>query len=499
MSFSDGVAAITSIKETHKLGATPQTSRALRGPVTRMERIASIDTLRGIALLWILFSNIDIFSGPETFFELPQGLPDTTFMNAHLHLNLLFLFFKWITTEGKARFLFSILFGVGLCLMTERAERMDRTGSLADIYLRRNFWLCVFGLLHGIFIWAGDILLTYGLAGLLVLYPCRKLGARTLLIAGALVTCVSSLLLPYFLGTAGDIDLSQQGQAVVDAREAGAALTPDQVKIEEQWHALQAAHAVVVPPLDGGRSQAQPYLATVAGQFHALFTELLISRGFVVLEAVGGMLFGMGLYKIGFLLAKYSWRTYVWCAFFGLLFSAPIYVTGMWKVYQNQFNFITAEIWLYLPYETLRLISGIGMLSILMLFIKSNLLRGVKTALAAVGQMAFTNYILTSLVCQWLFMWNPWALYGKLTYLQHHLLMSCIWVLNIAASLLWLRSFQFGPLEWVWRSLTYWKLQPMRRYRSSFGYGIDNPRIADGSIIRDVTRPREMHRTVWRQ
>ena len=144
MSFSDGVAAITSIKETHKLGATPQTSRALRGPVTRMERIASIDTLRGMALLWILFSNIDIFSGPETFFELPQGLPDTTFMNAHLHLNLLLLFFKWITTEGKARFLFSILFGVGLCLMTERAERMDRTGSLADIYLRRNLWLCLY-------------------------------------------------------------------------------------------------------------------------------------------------------------------------------------------------------------------------------------------------------------------------------------------------------------------------------------------------------------------
>ena len=139
------------------------------------------------------------------------------------------------------------------------------------------------------------------------------------------------------------------------------------------------------------------------------------------------------------------------------------------------------------------------MLSILLLFIKSNLLRGVKTALAAVGQMAFTNYILTSLVCQWLFMWNPWALYGKLTYLQHHLLMSCIWVLNIAASLLWLRAFQFGPLEWVWRSLIYWKLQPMRRYRSSFGDGIDNPRIADGSIIRDVTRPREVHRTVWRQ
>jgi uncharacterized protein len=347
--------------------------------------------------------------------------------------------------------------------MTERAERMDRTGNLADIYLRRNLWLCVFGLLHGIFIWDVDILLTYGLAGLLILYPCRKLGARTLLIFGAVVTCASSLLLPYFLGTAGDIDLYRQSQAVVAARQAGGVLTPDRLKIEEQWRALQAAHAVVVPPLDGGQSQAQPYLATVAAQLHALFAELLVSRAFVVLEAVGGMLFGMGLYKTGFLLAKYPWRTYVWCGFFGLLFSAPIYVTGIWKVYQNEFNFIAAEIWLYVQYEILKLISGIGMLSILMLFIKSNLFRPMKIALAAVGQMALTNYILTSLVCQWLFLWSPWALYGKLTYIQHHLVMCCVWALNIALSLLWLRNFQFGPLEWIWRSLTYWKLQPIRR------------------------------------
>ena len=462
MRFPDGADAITSIKETHKLAATSQKSQPLGGPVTREERIATIDILRGIALLWILFSNIDIFSGPETFFELPQGLPDTTFMNAHLHLNLLLLLFKWITTEGKARFLFSMLFGIGLCLMTDRAERMGRTGSLADIYLRRNFWLCVFGLLHGTLLWPGDILLSYGLAGLLFLYPCRKMGARTLLILGGLVTCVSSLFLPYFLGAAGDIDLSRQGQAVVGARQTGAALTRDQVKIEEQWHALQAVHTVVVPPLDGGPSQAQPYLATIASQFHALFTELLISRGFVVLEAVGGMLFGMGLYKIGFLLAKNSWRTYSLYAFFGLLLSAPPYVTSLWRVYQGQFDFITAEVWLYLPYEILKLISGIGMISILMLFIKSNLFRGVKMALAAVGQMALTNYILTSLVCQWLFMWSPWALYGRLTYLQHHLVMAYVWVLNIALSVLWLRKFQFGPLEWVWRSLTYWELQPIR-------------------------------------
>src|SRR5258708_39164937 len=120
-----------------------------------------------------------------------------------------------------------MLFGVGLCLMTERNERTDSTGSLADIYLRRNFWLCVLGLLHGILVWAGDILLTYGLAGLLILYPCRKLGARTLLIVGGFLTCVSSLLLPYFLATAAAVELIRHGQAVAEARPAPSAPTPD--------------------------------------------------------------------------------------------------------------------------------------------------------------------------------------------------------------------------------------------------------------------------------
>src|SRR5258708_377471 len=120
-----------------------------------------------------------------------------------------------------------MLLGVGLCLMTDGAERMYRKESLADIYLRRNFWLCVFGLLHGIFIWAGDILLTYGLAGLLVRYPCRKLGARTLLIVGGLLTCVSSLILPHFLATAAAVELIRHGQAVAEARPAPSAPTPD--------------------------------------------------------------------------------------------------------------------------------------------------------------------------------------------------------------------------------------------------------------------------------
>jgi uncharacterized protein len=444
-----------------ELADTPPTTFLL--PVTGRERILSIDILRGFALLGILISNIDIFSGPETFYEIPQGLPDTSFINSHLHLNLLILFSKWIFTEGKMRALFSMLFGVGLLLMTEHSTRSGRAAQLPDIYFRRNLWLCAFGFLDGALIWLGDILLGYGLSGLLVLYPCRRLKASTLLIIGTLVTLASSTLLPTFLGTAGDIDLSRRAKSIEAVQQAGTKLTAEQQAVVQQWQRLRAAHATILLPRDGG-PVAPPamYLATVEVQLHTYATEPLGSETFIVIEAVGTMLFGMGLYKSGFLTAERSWATYIKCAAFGFLLTAPFYVFGMWKVYQSGFSFLAAEQWLYRPYELLKLPATVGVISILMLFIKSELFSPVQNALAAVGRTALSNYILTSLLCQYIFMWSHWHYYGKLTYGEHHLVLLLVWVVNIAASLLWLCFFQFGPLEWLWRSLSYWQLQPLR-------------------------------------
>jgi uncharacterized protein len=200
----------------------------------------------------------------------------------------------------------------------------------------------------------------------------------------------------------------------------------------------------------------------VQAQFRGYVTEPLGSEIFIIMESVGGMLFGMGLYKIGFLTAERSWATYIKCAACGLLVSAPFYVLGMWKVYKSGFDFIAAEQWLYLPYEALKLPAVVGVVSLLILFIKSRLFRPVQNALAAVGRMALSNYILTSLLCQYIFVWSRWQYFGKFTYIEHHLVLLCIWTINMVASQLWLRFFRFGPLEWAWRSLTYWQLQPLR-------------------------------------
>ena len=156
----------------------------------RGERISSLDILRGFSLLGILVVNIESFGGPESLHDIPVGTVKAAFTGHHAHLNLIILFLKWIFIEGKMRGLFSILFGAGAVLLTSRIERRNSADSAADIFLRRNMWLVIIGVLHGVFLWTGDILFAYGINALLFLYPCRKLKAKTLFIVGTIIWIV---------------------------------------------------------------------------------------------------------------------------------------------------------------------------------------------------------------------------------------------------------------------------------------------------------------------
>jgi len=99
--------------------------------------------------------------------------------------------------------------------------------------------------------------------------------------------------------------------------------------------------------------------------------------------------------------------------------------------------------------------------SILLLMVRSGWSRGIIGMVASVGRTAFSNYILTTIICRVLFAWGPWQLYGRLEYYQWYVIVAGVWAFNLIVSSLWLRIFAFGPLEWLWRSLTYWKRQPI--------------------------------------
>jgi uncharacterized protein len=440
-------------------------------PTTLRERNSSIDVLRGFALLGILMMNIDDFGTPEAAHDIPIGMPKPAFVGPHAHLNLVILILKWVFFEGKMRAIFSMLFGAGVVLMTTRAEKRGAGGQIADIYLRRNMWLMLLGLLHGCVLWTGDILFLYALTALLVLYPLRKLKAKTLLLAGSFISLVlgTCVFLIQYLPVVDHISLHRKVALVAAQRQAGRAITPEQQKIEAQWTQLVNEHKVTEAGIQEELASAHTgYWKGVEGRLQFYIGPRSALRYLITLiEFTGAMMIGMGLFKTGFLTAESSYTTYAWTASIGFILSAPLYIFGILKAYAGGFFFLDIEKWLFVPYYLTRESGALAIAAMVMIAVKSGVLRSLQRALAAVGQTALTNYLLTTILCQFIFIWGPWKLYGKLEYYQLEYVVFLVWAVNLIVSPIWLRIFQFGPVEWIWRSLTYVKLQPLLKQRSA--------------------------------
>ena len=115
-------------------------------------------------------------------------------------------------------------------------------------------------------------------------------------------------------------------------------------------------------------------------------------------------------------------------------------------------------------YTLSRLGRSIGLLGVILLLYRSGWVKWLFALMRPVGQMAFTNYLTQSLICGLFFYGVGFGMYGKLQRVEVYYFMLAVWVLQVIWSHLWLRYFNFGPFEWLWRSLTYWKKQPMRKH-----------------------------------
>lgn len=417
-------------------------------PVTQRERIPTIDVVRGVALMGILLMNVAMFSGPWEMYFNPLSVGN------HRTWNLVAWTLRWVLFEGKMRAAFSMLFGAGVILLTERAERRGNR-NIADIFLRRNMWLVLFGVLHFYFIWVGDILYYYGLTALLFLYPCRKLRFRTLFIAGGLVLA---------LGTGSDIyyftntsHMRNQGQAAQALQASGKKLTQDQQDALKKW-TEELEHRKKIHD-DDLKAMNGSYLAIV--KWHAEWGPELQARNYYMLgftDVLGMMLIGMGLYRMGFLTGAAGYRVYAWTIAVGFLLSIPINGFEAWGVIRANFQ---PETGWWVLYQLGRLTGGVASVALVVVICKAGLVPRLTRRIAAVGQTALSNYLFTSIACTVFFC--GLKLYGKLEYYQIYAVVACVWLLNLSLSPIWLRHFQFGPMEWVWRSLTYWQRQPMRR------------------------------------
>ncbi len=432
------------------------------GPVAKQDRVSSIDLLRGFSLMGILLMNITDFAYGFQNYAFPLSTVKPVFSGPHWVVNTTAWFLRWILAEGKMRAMFSMLFGAGVILLTQRAEARGAGIRVADIYTRRNLWLVVFGMVHGYLIWSGDILFYYGTSALLFLFPFRNVRVKRLMWTAGIILLVNSVLMS--AGQYGMRYSAKQAAAKANAKLAQhQTLTEDEIDGLKRWQTTQDNWRMPdkkkfedIAAMQKGYWSAQGHEAK-----NVLLGELK-GAYFGFGDWVGMMLLGMALYKNGFLAGRLSMKTYAWTAVIGLVVGWSVVGVGAWKAWAGHFDMFKTTMWMTFPYDVGRIAGALGNAALLLMIFKAGLMKGLLKRIAAVGQMALSNYLLTSIAMKVVFVWGPWHWYGYVEYYKIYYAVAAMWIVNMAFSSVWLRYFEFGPVEWAWRSLTYWKRQPMR-------------------------------------
>jgi len=419
-------------------------------PVRAQERLGSVDVLRGFALLGILAMNIYAFAMPFPAYSNPFKGGGTSVLD---------LGTWWITHlffEMKFMSLFSMLFGAGLALMAERAEA--RGVRFGGTYYRRLMWLLLIGAVHAYLLWFGDILFWYAICGA-ILYPLRRWRPRTLIAVGLILLCVT---VPIGLGFGFAVmpEMKAAAKEAIEAREAGEELSEKQLGAIEGWEMFNPGPEAMQEEIDaylGGYLGQVVYRAPIVVMFQTVF---LLVFGF---WRIGGlMLIGMGLIKLGVLSARRSTRFYAWGTVIGFAVGLPATWLGARGMLDREFDVFYLNQGGFLPNYFGSLFLSFAYLSALMLLFKSGILTGLKRRLAAVGRMALTNYLSHTLICTTLFYGWGFGLFDHLGRFQQMFVVLGVWIFQLIVSPIWLEWFRFGPAEWLWRSLTYWRRQPMR-------------------------------------
>ena len=431
-------------------------------PVTRQDRVSSIDVLRGFSLMGILVMNVCDFAYGFRNYAYPLSTVKPVFSGPHWKVNTAVWFLRWILAEGKMRAIFSMLFGAGVILLTERAEARGAGVRVADIYTRRNMWLVLFGMLHGYLIWSGDILFYYGTAALLFLFPFRNVRVKRLMWVAGILLVVNSVLVnggqymaTYSMKQAADKANAKLAQHQTLSEDEAGDLTRWR-DAQDRWRMSPKVHYDDIAAMQKGYWKAQGHVAK------DVLTGELKGAYFAFGDWVGMMLLGMALYKNGFLSGRLRMKTYAWTAAIGLAVAWAVVGVGAWKSWAGHFDMFQTMRWMQFPYDVGRVAGALGNAALLLMILKAGLLKWLSRRVAAVGQMALSNYLLTSITMQVIFAWGPWHWYGYVEYYKIYYAVAAMWIANMTFSSIWLRYFEFGPMEWVWRSLTYWKRQPMR-------------------------------------
>lgn len=403
----------------------------LVGPTPETERYDALDVLRGFAVLGILVMNIQSFSMPFAAYFNPMALGTPSASDfAIWSLSHVFADQKFMT-------MFSLLFGAGVLLLTSRVE--GRGGRPAAIHYRRMLWLLLFGLIHAYVLWYGDILVLYAICGSF-LYPARRLRPAILFALGILLLAIGSA----FSLTAGFT------MPLWPPEEVNA--------LRDMWLPAPERLAQEIAAFQGGWLEQQPMRAQYAFDFH--FFEIWT---WGIWRAGGVMLLGMALLKWRVLTGERPPAFYTRLAVAGFGLGLPLVTIGLVQNNASGWNmrdgfFVLAQ-WNHWG----SVLVSLGWIALVIRLFKAGVLAALFRRLRAAGRMAFTCYIGETLICTTIFYGHGLGLFGRVDRLGQVLVTLVVWAIVLVVAPLWLARFRFGPLEWAWRSLTYWRREPISR------------------------------------
>lgn len=436
---------------------TATTETQLAAPVAQQDRIVIIDSLRGIALLGILLMNIPYFALPEPAFD------NLTLNNELGTINQkVWYFINWFL-EGSQRAIFSMLFGAGIILFISRLEKRVQGMMPAEYFIRRQLWLLFFGLVNAfILLWPGDILFQYAICGIIV-FVFRRTSSKGLLIAA--VVCL------LLMTVRENRDLYKQ-KGVITKGEAIAKIDTTITKLTDQQKDDLGAMTSLKERSDtaGLKKEMRKNLRQLRGSYGEIYNNLsnastnaeLYYTYYGLWDVLLFMFIGMAFFKNGILTGQAHVKVY-WALFIiGLGGGLLISYIRLQPMFQYKFSFFEmTKHKLVDYYEISRTLRSLGIFGFLMLLYKSGVFKWLFALMRPVGQMAFTNYLMQSFMCSLFFL--GFGMIGKLQRYEIYYVVGAVWIIEIIWSHLWLRYCRFGPLEWLWRSLTYWKLQPLKR------------------------------------
>jgi uncharacterized protein len=439
-------------------------------------RNLSLDVLRGIALLLALFVSIWVFGGFST-----------TQQNGLLVHSKGGNYRLWgaveLLLDGKMRALISIVFGAGVVIFLSRANKVNKV-PVPDLYIRRQMWLMAFGLVNAmLFLWPVDILFHLGMIGIL-LFPFVRLSPRKLLLAATLATLIFcaknywnysdnrgayakyTAVVKFEKKLSNDSLLAAQKKLPLKNQKKDS-LSAKQREEKAAWEGIAKSNTYDPKQKDETAKKIRnPSYAKIWDHILPMTQNREASWTYQsgIWDIAGMMLLGMALFKWRFFGVDFSRTKYLAIALTGITAGLLL---GWFRL---QFHHYALQDYtkyvinnripynLFFPLE--RALLATGYAGLVLWLIRSRFFKAAWLALAKIGQMALTNYLLQSILCTIFFTGVGMGYYGRLQQYQLYLFVAELCIVQLVFSITWLRYFKYGPAEWLLRCLVYWKWLP---------------------------------------